>query len=80
MPEIILLIWRVDYDPMENREPVHRTLLGFCRDTAEARAVVTALRAKATRYQVREHGSGGMPSVYPKFDVVPVTELSKEQV
>ena len=77
---IILLIWRIDFDPMENREPISRKLLGFCYDTRTAREVVAELKAKSTRYQGREGGHGGTPTTYPKFDVVPTTELSKERV
>lgn len=77
----IYLIWRIDFDSMENREPITRRLLGYARDHIERDQLLVRLRSPEVgvkTYRGFEGGWGGAETTYPKFEAQEVKPILRE--
>lgn len=71
----IFLIWRVDFDSMENREPISRRLLGYARDVIERDQALAVLQHTVETYPGKDGGWGGADTTYPKFEAQEAKQL-----
>lgn len=72
---MILLIYRTDFDGMENREPITRRVLGYVTSSLAALDAIQGLIEKTPRYEGHEGGWGGEKCSYPIFTAISVEEL-----